>query len=116
MPRPDKVINPGQLDGPTASTRSYSWSKYGGVETVDSHRGIPSTMEVTVDDITVIDHDDESGLKYSTRDTVAHGIGNPDFARPSPPVESVKKWVVDRSVEGRSYHRRDILVMVGLTD
>lgn len=116
MPRPDKVINPGRLDGPASSVRSHSWSKYGGAETVESHRGVQSTVEVTVDDITVIEHGDESDEKYSTRDTVAHGIGNPDFARPSPPVDLVKKWVVDRSVEGRSYHRRDIFVMVGLTD
>lgn len=118
MPRPDKQINPGRLDGPVSSGRAQVWTKYGGPETVEGHRGAPSStepvvVEVTVDDITITDYPDESDSKYTTRSTAAHGIGVDDDAKDKP-VEFVDEWVVNRSIEGRTYHRTDTLVSVRL--
>jgi hypothetical protein len=114
MPRPDKDINPGRLDGPVSPSRSQSWTKYGGPETAGGHRGVPSTVEVTVDDITVTEHPDELQSKYTTRGTAAHGIGLPEEVLKKNRVEYVREWVVDRTVEGRIYRRADRLVMVEL--
>ena len=118
MPRPDKEINPGRLDGPVSSGRSEVWTKYGGAETVEGHRSPPSStesvvVEVTVDDITVTDYPDDSDTKYTTRSTAAHGIGIADDLKEKP-VEFVDEWVVNRSIEGRTYHRTDTLVRVQL--
>jgi hypothetical protein len=119
MPRPDKQIDPGQLDGPVSSPRAQSWTKYGGAETVEGHRGAPSSddpviVEVTVDDITVTDYPDGMTSKYTTRGTAAHGIGLPPEDLINTPVRFVTEWVIDRTVEGRTYHRTDRLVMVQL--
>jgi len=118
MPRPDKQINPGRLHDPVSSGRSQVWTKYGGRETVDGHRGTPSStesvvVEVTVDDITVTDYPEESDSKYATRGTAAQGIGVPDDPK-TKPVEFVDEWVVDRIIEGRTYRRTDTLVSVQL--
>jgi len=114
MPRPDKDIRPGQLDGPVSPARRDSWTKYGGAETVDGRRGDESSVEVTVDDITVTNHVDEFESKYATRGTSAHGVGLTDDDGASAPLEYVREWVVDRTVEGRMYHRSDRLVKVEL--
>jgi hypothetical protein len=116
MPRPDKEINPGRLDGPASSSRSHSWTKYGGAETAEPERGAPSTVEVTVDDITVIGTSEDVETKYTTRGTAAHGIGIPDEKLQKKRVEFVREWVIDRKVEGRTYWRTDTLVMVELGD
>jgi hypothetical protein len=114
MPRPDKEINPGQLDGHADPARSQSWTKYGGAETVDSQRGAPGAVEVTVDDITVTEVPDDAESKYTIRGTVAHGIGLPEEMLAKGRVEFVREWTVDRTVEGRTYRRADKLVMVEL--
>lgn len=113
MPRPDKNIRPGQLDEPVSSARSHSWTKYGGPETVEGHKGGQGSVEVTVDDITVTEHGGKFESKYTTRGTSAHGMGVVDDVD-SPPVEVVRKWIVDRTVEGRTYRRTDRLVMIEL--
>lgn len=117
MPRPDKDINPGSLDGPSSSSRSESWTKYGGPETAGGSRGAPSSvdsviLEVTVDDITVIEHSNAQESKYTTRGTAAHGIGLPEDKLAGRPIEFVPEWTVERTIEGRVYHRIDTLVMV----
>lgn len=119
MPRPDKEISPGRLDGPTSSSRSSSWTKYGGPETVEGHRGVPSSvepiLEITVDDITVTDRPEMPDSKYTTRGTAAYGAGLADEdLLPKKPAEVVREWVVDRVVEGREYRRTDLLVTVQL--
>ena len=116
MPRPDKEINPGRLDGPVSSSRSQSWTKYGGQETVGGHQGAPSNVEIVVDDITVIEHPGDEQSKYTTRGTAAHGIGLPEEELKKNRVEFVREWVIDRTVEGRIYRRADKLVMVELGD
>lgn len=116
MPRPDKEINPGRLDGPVSPSRAQSWTKYGGPETAGGHRGAPSTVEVTVDDITVTELPDEPESKYTTRGTAAHGIGLPEDVLKKGRVEFVREWIIDRTVEGRIYRRADNLVMVELGD
>ncbi len=114
MPRPDKEINPGRLDGPMPTSRSHSWTKYGEIETVDSRVDSPDTIEIIVDDITVPQSSDELDSKYATRGTAAHGIGLPDEYPRAPGIEYVKEWVVDRVVEGRTYRRVDRQIMVEL--
>lgn len=111
MPRPDKEINPGRLDGPVPSSRAESWTKYDGAETVDGSRGASSTVEVTVDDITVAEVD---ASKYTSRSTASHDIGPPDDGITKPRTEPVQEWVVERTIEDRKYHRTDRLVMAEL--
>jgi len=114
MPRPDKKINPGRLDGPIASARSNSWSKYGEIETAESRSESTSVIEVVVDDITVTQTSDEHDSKFTTRGTSAHGVGLPEEVLKKPRVEHVREWVIDRTVEARTYRRVDTLVMVEL--
>jgi len=114
MPRPDKQINPVRVDDSDSSSRSRVWTKYGGAETVEGHSGAPSSaesvvVEVTVDDITVTDYPDASDSKYTTRGTSAHGFGVPDEFT-AKRVELVTEWVIDRTIEGRTYRRTDSLV------
>ena len=114
MPRPDKEINPGRLDGPVPSSRAKSWTKYDGAETVDGPRGAPSTVEVTVDDITVAEIPDVGASKYTKRSTASHDTGLPDDDITKPRVKVVQEWLVERTIEKRIYHRTDRLVKVEL--
>ncbi|MGI9585705.1 MAG: hypothetical protein ACR2N7_08970 [Acidimicrobiia bacterium] len=110
MPRPDKPISPGRLDSEAPSSRSHRWSKRGGPETADAHRGAPSTLDVVVDDITVTVTDEpESASKYSHRASSAH-IPEPDIT--PEPTEPIHEWVSDRVIVGRIYRRTDALVEV----
>ncbi len=114
MPRPDKEINPGRLDGPISPARSSAWTKYGEVERADSRVETPDTIEIVVDDITVTQSSDDLDSKYTTRGSSAHGIGLPEETLKKPRVEYVREWVIDRTVEDRTYRRVDKLVMVEL--
>ena len=114
MPRPDKKINSGRIDGPVSPARSSAWTKYGEAETVGDRVESPSTFEIVVDDITVTQSSDELDSKYTTRGTSAHGVGLPHEMLKTPRVEYVREWVIDRTVEGRTYRRVDKLVMVEL--
>ncbi len=120
MTRPDKRISPGrehgQLDGPVSSPRAHTWTKYGGPETVEGRGGSPDTVEVTVDDVTIIEREGETASKYMSRGTSAHGIHVPDAGHPPRRVSFVKEWIVARTIEGRTYRRSDTLVMVELED
>jgi hypothetical protein len=117
MPRPDKEINPGRLDGPVSPSRSHSWSKYG--VNGGSHRGAPSALEdtddeiaLTVDDITVVVHSDDAPSKYSQRGAAAYGAGLPDNDVAPSPVVLVTEWVTNRQVTDRTYRRSDELITV----
>jgi len=112
VPRPDKRIVPGpNLDAPARSSRSSSWTKYGGPETIGG-RGAPSEIEATVDDITVIETPmDEDLTKWDRRATAAH-LPEVDEARPGVATEIRKEWDVDREVYGRTYRRVDTAVFV----
>ena len=121
MPRPDKKIEPGRLDGSIAPSRSHSWSKYGD-DSAGGHRGAPSTLEdtvdeisVTVDDITVVEHSDEVAPKYSQRGAPAYGAGLPDNVVAAPPVVVVTEWVTDRQVTDRTYRRSDKLITMEIS-
>jgi hypothetical protein len=81
---------------------------------VDGPRGAPSTVEVTVDDITVAELPDVAATKYTTRDTASHDVGPPDDGITKPRIEVVQEWDVHRTIEERIYHRTDRLVMVEL--
>ncbi len=120
MPRPDKKIEPGRdlgnLDGPRSSAYTHSWTKYGGLRTVESHRDLPKDLEVEADGVTVVEHEDETASKYTMRGRAAHEIGLPDTDRPSQPVPFVKEWIVKRTIEGRIYRRSDELAIVELKD
>ncbi len=112
MPRSDKPINPtGRLDDPVSSSRAVRWTKYGGIETADGVRGAPTTVEVTVDDITVIDEAPPTPSKWEQRGASAQIAAD---SPSKPAVEPEKVWVVDRVIEGRTYRRTDALVAVEL--
>lgn len=124
MPRPDKPINSGgRLDGPASSSRGTTWTKHGGPEGLEGFRGAPSSIEVTVDDITIVEEPeapttDEAPVgdaeptaplsKWDQRGTAAH-IPVED---PVPAAEPVMEWVVLRTIEDRTYHRTDALTEV----
>ena len=111
MPRSDKPINSGyRLDAPVSASRSHAWRKHGGPETVEGFRGAPTSTEVTVDDITVVETDvPEVASKWDQRGTSAHVPPGVD-GEVQPVIRDVevrKEWTVVRSVDGRSYRRRD---------
>jgi hypothetical protein len=128
MPRPDKSINSaGRLDDATSSSRGASWTKHGGPESIGGSRGGPSSLEVTVDDITIVETADapvdealdrvaapseqapsEQLSKWDQRGTAAHIPI--DDARPV--AEPVMEWVVLRTIDDRTYHRTDALTVV----
>jgi hypothetical protein len=111
MPRSDKPINSGnRLDAPVSASRAHAWRKHGGPETTDGFRGAPTSTEVTVDDITVVTADVPGAVsKWDQRGTSSHlpPGGDEDVQPVVRDVEVRKEWTVVRSVEGRSYHRRD---------
>jgi len=74
------------------------------------------SLEVEAGDVTIVEHEDESASKYTTRGTAAHGIGLPEEARGSRPILFIREWIVTRKIEGRIYRRSDELVMVELED
>lgn len=116
MPRPDKPINSRpSLDGPVTSSRPTRWTKHGGPETVDGFRGAPSSVEVTVDDLTVITSDPaqvEQPSKWEQRGTSAH-IAEPEDTVSPGSTQRRREWVSDRRIDGRTYRRTDALVIVG---
>jgi len=120
MPRPDRGSEAGSDDGPidepivepVAATRVRSWTKYGGPETVGGHRGSSSAVEVTVDDITIVERADEAESKYTTRGTSAHGVGTPDVGRRVGVEPPMTEWRVIRTIDDRTYRRVDTLVTV----
>ena len=120
MPRPNKPINNrGPLDAPASSSRAATWTKHGGPETAGNVRGAPSaieateTVELVVEDITIIESAsvDDQLSKWDRRGTAAH-IPNDDAVIGLPPRATHKEWVVERSVEGRTYRRTDALIDV----
>ena len=107
MPRPSKPINPGSLDGPTPSSRAHSWTKYGAPGGAASFADEETAVEVTVEDITVIQSEDDVAIpKYQARASAAHIDYDTDYV-PTPVFEVEKRWTVVRSVEGRMYSRSD---------
>ncbi|MFV1999891.1 MAG: hypothetical protein ACC654_05935, partial [Acidimicrobiia bacterium] len=79
----------------------------GGAE-VDTHEGIPTDIVIAVDGIAVVQSEDAS-TKYEDRPSSAP---LPALAE-TPRVVSVKRkseWVTTRSIDGRTYRRRDELI------
>ncbi|MEN8041571.1 MAG: hypothetical protein ABFR95_08720 [Actinomycetota bacterium] len=116
MPRPSKKISQGRLEDQADSPRTQSWTKYGGPETADGHRGSSNTVEVSADDITVVYSEEDSASKYMMRGMSAYAAdSDSEPAEASELVpEFVREWVIDRSVEGRIYRRTDRLILVEL--
>lgn len=113
MPRPDKRIVPGpDVGAPTGGARSYRWTKYDGPETADNVRSTPSTLEVTVDDITVVTSTTEEISKFDARGTAAHVIPIEEAEPVKRVTELRKEWVTERSIDGRTYRRTDASMLV----
>lgn len=112
MPRPNKPINPGNLDAPAPSSRSHSWTKYGAAGGAGSFSPEATDVEITVEDITVIQEETEEGVsKYHQRGTSAHIDYDSDYV-PTPVFEVEKRWTVVRNIDGRSYTRADEAIFV----
>ena len=106
MPRPDKRIVPGpNVGAPTVGARAHSWTKYDGPETAERGTAVPSSLEVTVDGITVVTDPDEVS-KWDQRGTSAHVVEIEETI-PTRIIEIHKEWTVARSIEGRRYRRTD---------
>lgn len=116
MPRPDKDSAAGgdsePIDDIVPASRTHSWTKYGGPETMDGDRGSSSVVEVTVDGVTIVEGDDVTVSKYMARGTSAHGVGTPDTARRVEVHAPTTEWTVIRTIDGRTYRRIDTLVTV----
>lgn len=112
VPRPNKPINPGRLDAPSPSSRSHSWTKYGAPGGAGSFKDEEAEVEVTIDDITVIQSEPEDATsKYQVRASAAH-IDYQDEYVPTPVFEVEKQWTVVRNIDGRTYTRTDDAVFV----
>lgn len=112
MPRPNKPINPGRLDAPSRSSRSHSWTKYGSPGGAGSFSSDPADVEITVEDITVIQSEPgDSGSKWQTRTTAAHLDFEGDYVE-TPVFETEKQWTVVRNITDRTYTRSDDAVFV----
>ena len=108
MPRPDKRIVPGpNLGAPTSGARAHSWTKHDGPETADRGTATPSSLEVTVDGITVVTDPTDEVSKWDQRGKSAHVV-EIEEAIPSRITEIHKEWTVARSIEGRRYLRKDV--------
>lgn len=112
MPRPNKPINSGSRDAPTAPSRSHSWTKYGAPGGAGSFSPEPTDVEITVEDITVIQSESDSAdSKYQVRGTAAHIDYETDYV-PTPVFEVEKRWTVVRNINGRTFTRADDAVFV----
>lgn len=118
MPRPNKPINPGKtpgyLDEPASSSRSHSWSKH---SSPSSATEAPDRVEVTVDDVTIVTTPPEGPTgKYEQRGMAGHAgaldVPPDEAVVPGPRTRQVKRWVVDRTVDGRAYRRTDAAYFV----
>ena len=83
-------------------------------------RGAPSTIEVTVDEITVVDEPTPAPdataadtSKYQSRGTAAHIVYS-DAAPQPPTMRFEEQWSTDRSIEGRTYRRIDTMTRVAV--
>jgi len=107
MPHSGKKFSPGPVAGLASSSRGTAWSKYGGVE-VDAHEGIPSEIIVAVDGIAVV-HSEDALTKFEDRPSsvpLAHLVDTPRVVS----VKRKSQWVTIRSINGRTYRRRDELM------
>ncbi|MGI9666891.1 MAG: hypothetical protein ACR2N2_07320 [Acidimicrobiia bacterium] len=105
MPRPDKQISPGRLDGEASSMRSYSWTKH------DAEPGT-SEIEIAVDDRTPTQPQSEPVSKYEARGTAAHIVYDDTEPVQTPRVRYEEEWSMDRSIDGRTYRRSDSMTVV----
>lgn len=107
MPRPSKPIHPDRsLDAPATPSRQHTWSKYGEQMASDLQRA--SEVEVQVDDVTVIEHEEPSlDVVPELPDPVS--VEAPPEP-PPPPPEPQKDWQIVRSIYGRTYRRTDTAV------
>jgi hypothetical protein len=114
MPRPDKRIVPGpDVGAPSGGVRSYRWTKYDGPETADNARVTPTTLEISVDDVTVVtDVETDDISKWDQRGTAAHVIEIEEAEPVQRITEYRKEWIIDRSIDGRTYRRSDVMTMV----
>lgn len=110
MPHTGKKYTASPVAGRSSSSRGASWSKYGAAEVADGHEGIPTEIAVVVDEIEVVQLHDATS-KYEDR---------PSSAPLAPGVETESaaatvrrsEWVSARTIDGRTYRRRDELVTV----
>ena len=120
MPRPSKPINPGRLDGDVTSARPHTWTKHSSEPGSSEVRGAPSSIEVTVDEITIVEEatsepEDAAtdASKYQSRGTAAHIVYS-DAAPQPPTMRFEEQWSTDRSIEGRTYRRIDTMTRVAV--
>ena len=83
-------------------------------------RGAPSSIEVTVDEITVVEDQAlepdvaaSDSSKYQSRGTAAHIVYSDEAPQP-PTMRFEEQWSTDRSIEGRTYRRIDTMTRVAV--
>lgn len=107
MPHSGKKFTSSPVAGRSSSSRGAAWSKYGGAE-VDAHEGIPTDIVVAIDGIAIVQSEDPS-KKYEDRPSSAPLSALVE----TPRVVAVKRkseWATTRSIDGRTYRRRDELI------
>jgi len=72
---------------------------------VDAHEGIPTAIVVAIDGLAVVQSDDAS-TKYEDRPSSAPLVEASQVVS----VERKSEWVTTRSIDGRTYRRRDELI------
>jgi hypothetical protein len=108
MPHSGKKFTSSPGAGRSSSSRGASWSKYGSADAADVHEGIPSEITVVVDEITVVQSPDTQS-KYDDRPSSAPPLVE---VAPVAAVKRKSEWVSTRSIDGRTYRRRDELITV----
>ena len=103
MPRPDKkFVRYTNLEAPVQYPPATSWSpEPGATENA-------ATVDLTEDTIDIT-ADADASSKWDLRGTSAHVE---ERAVPGRSTETLKEWIVDRVIDGRTYRRTDAAVFV----
>ncbi|GMR02813.1 MAG: hypothetical protein BMS9Abin20_1164 [Acidimicrobiia bacterium] len=119
MPRPDKIYKPSPRREQSTPSRGTSWSKYGSIETADHHDGIPTEITVVLESTTDVETEEMPGRpetsENGTRPSSASLPPIPGDLHAAPRLSGTVKtpeWVSERTIDGRTYRRRDELITI----
>lgn len=105
MPRPNKPIHPASLTEPVAASRGNTWRKHAGPEFASQYEpdGTILVDPMTHETVAIIDLTDVEAPTVSMT------------SEPRTPVPEIRMavplvWTSQRSIDGRSYSRVDVLV------
>ncbi|KAA3637740.1 MAG: hypothetical protein DWP92_07310 [Armatimonadetes bacterium] len=105
MPRPNKPIQPASLTDPVSASRGNTWRKHAGPEFASQYE---PDGTILVDPMT---HETVAIVDLSDVEAPVVSVGT----EPQSPVSEIPReaplvWTSQRSIEGRSYSRLDVVV------